>query len=104
MARHKVKKLIYSSTCATYGEPEKMSIVEVTPQVLSNSSRMTLFRMIKCLMRFWQLSISQVPINPYGKAKKMAEDMILDFSKNSDMAVMILRFSVLFFFFFSEAF
>lgn len=34
---------------------------------------------------------SQVPINPYGKAKKMAEDMILDFSKNSDMAVMILR-------------
>ncbi len=34
---------------------------------------------------------SQVPINPYGKAKKMAEDIILDFSKNSDMAVMILR-------------
>lgn len=33
----------------------------------------------------------QVPINPYGKAKKMAEDMIIDFSKNSDMAVMILR-------------
>ncbi|KAL6347390.1 hypothetical protein AAG906_018543 [Vitis piasezkii] len=24
-----------------------------------------------------------VPINPYGKAKKMAEDMIIDFSKNS---------------------
>ena len=64
VARHKVKKLIYSSTCATYGEPDKMPIVEVTPQV---------------------------PINPYGKAKKMAEDMILDFSKNSDMAVMILR-------------
>lgn len=34
----------------------------------------------------------QFPINPYGKAKKMAEDIILDFSKNSDMAVMILRF------------
>lgn len=34
----------------------------------------------------------QVPINPYGKAKKMAEDMILDFSKRSNMAVMILRF------------
>lgn len=33
----------------------------------------------------------QVPINPYGKAKKMAEDIILDFSKNSDMAIMILR-------------
>jgi UDP-arabinose 4-epimerase len=36
----------------------------------------------------------QNPINPYGKAKKMAEDIILDFtkSKKSNMAVMILRF------------
>lgn len=34
----------------------------------------------------------QLPINPYGKAKKMAEDIILDFSKKSDMAVMILRY------------
>ncbi|WCJ24396.1 UDP-glucose 4-epimerase [Euphorbia peplus] len=65
VAAHKVKTLIYSSTCATYGEPDKMPITEDTPQV---------------------------PINPYGKAKKMAEDMILDFSKNSDMAVMILRY------------
>ncbi|PIA63872.1 hypothetical protein AQUCO_00201299v1 [Aquilegia coerulea] len=65
MAAHRVKTLIYSSTCATYGEPEKMPITEDTPQV---------------------------PINPYGKAKKMAEDIILDFSRNSDMAVMILRY------------
>ncbi|XP_027916725.1 UDP-arabinose 4-epimerase 1-like [Vigna unguiculata] len=65
MARHDVKTLIYSSTCATYGEPEKMPITEET---------------------------QQVPINPYGKAKKMAEDIILDFSKNSDMAIMILRY------------
>ncbi|CAN1226323.1 UDP-arabinose 4-epimerase 1 [Linum grandiflorum] len=65
MAKHDVRTLIYSSTCATYGEPEKMPITEETPQV---------------------------PINPYGKAKKMAEDMILDFSKTSDMAVMILRY------------
>ncbi|KAE8707625.1 mitotic-spindle organizing protein 1B isoform 1 [Hibiscus syriacus] len=35
---------------------------------------------------------TQAPINPYGKAKKMAEDMILDFSKNSDMAIMIVRY------------
>ncbi|KAJ8548990.1 hypothetical protein K7X08_032353 [Anisodus acutangulus] len=33
-----------------------------------------------------------LPINPYGKAKKMAEDIILDFHKNSNMAVMILRY------------
>lgn len=67
MAAYGVKTLIYSSTCATYGEPEKMPITEETPQV---------------------------PINPYGKAKKMAEDIILDFSKNSNMAVMILRLLV----------
>ncbi|KAL5977301.1 putative UDP-arabinose 4-epimerase 3 [Asimina triloba] len=65
MAAHGVNTLIYSSTCATYGEPEKMPITEGTPQA---------------------------PINPYGKAKKMAEDIILDFSKRSDMAVMILRY------------
>nr|ANC33519.1 UDP-xylose 4-epimerase [Albuca bracteata] len=65
MAAHGVKTLIYSSTCATYGEPKKMPITEETPQF---------------------------PINPYGKAKKMAEDMILDYSKNTDMAVMILRY------------
>jgi UDP-arabinose 4-epimerase len=33
MAAHGVKTLIYSSTCATYGEPDKMPITEVTPQV-----------------------------------------------------------------------
>lgn len=65
MEKHGVKTLIYSSTCATYGEPDKMPITENTPQS---------------------------PINPYGKAKKMAEDMILDFSKTTDMAVMILRY------------
>lgn len=65
MAAHGVKTLIYSSTCATYGEPEKMPITEETPQL---------------------------PINPYGKAKKMSEDIILDFHKTSNMAVMILRY------------
>lgn len=65
MASHGVKTLIYSSTCATYGEPKVMPITEETPQV---------------------------PINPYGKAKKMSEDIILDFSKTSKMAVMILRY------------
>ena len=35
MAAHGVKTLIYSSTCATYGEPEKMPITEATPQVCS---------------------------------------------------------------------
>ncbi|AQK94556.1 NAD(P)-binding Rossmann-fold superfamily protein [Zea mays] len=68
MAAHNVRTLIYSSTCATYGEPDKMPIAEGTPMF---------------------------PINPYGKAKKMAEDVILDFSKSKKldmMAVMILRY------------
>ncbi|TMX00478.1 hypothetical protein EJD97_000745 [Solanum chilense] len=65
MATRGVPTLIYSSTCATYGEPEEMPITEETPQL---------------------------PINPYGKAKKMAEDIILDFHKNSNMSVMILRY------------
>ncbi|EMS63751.1 putative UDP-arabinose 4-epimerase 1 [Triticum urartu] len=75
MATHNVKTLIYSSTCATYGEPEKMPITEETPQLFTEP-------------------FVQFPINPYGKAKKMAEDIILDFSKSrkSDMSVMILRY------------
>ena len=33
MASRGVKTLIYSSTCATYGEPDMMPITETTPQV-----------------------------------------------------------------------
>lgn len=65
MKTHRVGKLIYSSTCATYGEPELMPITEDTPQV---------------------------PINPYGKAKKMSEDLIKDFARTADFSVMILRY------------
>ena len=36
----------------------------------------------------------QAPINPYGKAKKITEDIILDFSKSSDIEVKILRLVV----------
>jgi hypothetical protein len=36
MASCGVKTLIYSSTCATYGEPEKMPITEATPQVVTS--------------------------------------------------------------------
>ena len=40
MARHGVNRLIYSSTCATYGEPKKMPITEDTPQVRSGTVSM----------------------------------------------------------------
>ena len=46
---------------------------------------------LNSLLELSSYASTQVPINPYGKAKKMAEDIILDFSKRSDMAVMILR-------------
>eukprot|EP00252_Welwitschia_mirabilis_P001579 TRINITY_DN1145_c0_g2_i2.p1 TRINITY_DN1145_c0_g2~~TRINITY_DN1145_c0_g2_i2.p1 ORF type:complete len:410 (+),score=73.14 TRINITY_DN1145_c0_g2_i2:41-1270(+) len=65
MAASKVSKLIYSSTCATYGEPDTMPIKEDTPQA---------------------------PINPYGKAKKMAEEIIKDYAKSSELGVTILRY------------
>ena len=39
------------------------------------------------------ISRAQVQINPYGKAKKMAEDLIKDFAATADLSVMILRYS-----------
>src|SRR5689334_9487074 len=44
-----VKKFVFSSTCATYGPPEKLPITEDTPQR---------------------------PINPYGESKLMFEKML----------------------------
>ena len=51
MDRFNVNELIYSSTCATYGNPEVLPITEKTPTV---------------------------PINPYGKSKLFAEEAIRD--------------------------
>ena len=44
-----VKKFVFSSTCATYGFPDKVPIIEDTPQR---------------------------PINPYGESKKMFESVL----------------------------
>jgi UDP-glucose 4-epimerase len=49
MLRHGVKKFVFSSTCATYGIPEKMPITEELPQK---------------------------PINPYGQTKLDVENML----------------------------
>jgi UDP-glucose 4-epimerase len=46
-----VMRFVFSSTAATYGEPEQMPIVETTPQR---------------------------PINPYGRSKLMVEQMLAD--------------------------
>jgi len=51
MQRSGCKRLVFSSTCATYGEPEQMPIVETMPQQ---------------------------PINPYGRSKLMVEQILQD--------------------------
>jgi len=50
-----IKELVYSSTCATYGNPDQLPITEETPPV---------------------------PVSPYGKAKFMSEGVIRDVAKS----------------------
>ena len=51
MQAHGVRRLVFSSTCATYGVPETMPIAETAPQR---------------------------PINPYGQSKLMMERILTD--------------------------
>lgn len=53
MLKHQVKKFVFSSTCATYGEPEQLPIVETLPQS---------------------------PINPYGQTKLDVENCLRAFA------------------------
>lgn len=61
-----VKQLVYSSTCAVYGNPEKLPVTEETVPD---------------------------PINPYGESKLMAEKIIKRYAfANSDFKAVILRY------------
>lgn len=61
-----VKRLVFSSTCATYGEPASMPIVETMPQK---------------------------PINPYGWSKLFVERVLIDYAAaNKDFAFAALRY------------
>ena len=60
-----VKKLIFSSTAATYGLPQSGVASEETPQV---------------------------PINPYGASKLMTEWMLKDYAYASDFRFVALRY------------
>ncbi len=61
-----VRKIVHSSTCATYGEPAVMPITEDTPQS---------------------------PINPYGWSKLFVERIFLDYAHaNPDFAFAALRY------------
>jgi UDP-glucose 4-epimerase len=61
-----VRKLVFSSTCATYGEPEIVPIGEAT---------------------------AQRPINPYGWSKLFSERMLFDYAaSNRDFSFAALRY------------
>ena len=65
MARYQVPSLVFSSTCATYGEPERQPITEDAPQK---------------------------PVNPYGETKLACERMMRDFGKAHGIATVALRY------------
>jgi UDP-glucose-4-epimerase GalE len=60
-----VSRLVVSSTCATYGQPERVPITEDTPQR---------------------------PINPYGMSKLMMEQMCRDFDVAHGVRTVALRY------------
>lgn len=61
-----VRKMVFSSTCATYGQPEQVPIVETTPQR---------------------------PINPYGWSKWCVERVLIDYaSAQPEFSVVALRY------------
>jgi UDP-arabinose 4-epimerase len=62
---HRIGRLVFSSTAATYGTPETVPISE-------------------CALK--------QPINPYGHSKLTAEQMIADFSKAHGMRAAVLRY------------
>ena len=65
MRAHNVKHFIFSSTAATFGEPIKIPINEKHPQM---------------------------PINPYGRTKKIIEDILKDYSAAYGLKYIALRY------------
>lgn len=65
MLEHKVKNIVFSSTAATYGEPEYIPIDEKHPQV---------------------------PINPYGQSKLIIEKILDDYDKAYGLKSVRLRY------------
>lgn len=65
MRDHAITSLVFSSTCATYGTPERVPIPETAPQN---------------------------PINPYGASKLMVERMLRDFDAAHALRSIALRY------------
>ena len=65
MRKHEVKRIIFSSTAATYGEPKKVPILETDPTI---------------------------PTNPYGESKRIMEKMMNWVSRLHDIRYVSLRY------------
>ena len=65
MLEFNVRKLVFSSTCATYGDPVEIPITEQHPQN---------------------------PISPYGRGKLMVENILSDYSSAYDLNYVSLRY------------
>jgi len=65
MRDHGIGRLLFSSSCATYGHPVALPITETHPQR---------------------------PINPYGWSKMMAERMVEDFGRAHGISATMLRY------------
>jgi len=65
MLKNGVKRIIFSSTCATYGQPDKIPIKEDTPQK---------------------------PTNPYGESKLMLEKILSWYGRIHGMQPVFLRY------------
>ena len=65
MIRHGVRKIIFSSTAATYGEPDIVPIPEDHPKN---------------------------PINPYGKSKLVFEEILSDYRAYTGLSYVTLRY------------
>lgn len=65
MVEEGVKRFVFSSTCATFGVPEKMPIEETMPQC---------------------------PINPYGESKLIFEKIIRWYGEIHDITFVVLRY------------
>lgn len=65
MLRHGVKSFVFSSTCATYGIPEKMPLSEDMPQA---------------------------PINPYGQTKLDLENLLKSLARANGMSFAAFRY------------
>ncbi len=65
MLEHEVKKFVFSSTCATYGEPASLPIVETLPQS---------------------------PINPYGQTKLDIENCLKAFANAYGLSFAAFRY------------